>query len=553
MKTNKIISAVLAGAMLFSSAYSLAFAEGDEVVYTYTNEDGETVNITQSQLDAEHWNKDALGDEIPAIYEDFPMSIDSYINDFAQLSLDIEYMKEIEDMDSVTFRITDMQSGTDVCNMQLTNYSIYSPALETGKNYEICLTEVLDGVVSEYMKGVTVSKVTSDINSVANFNNIADERNILIADTDVLRNGMTVNEQGQLVVDASVAKYDKVSVNDFYDYIDALPENKTYRLYMNDSGEQYSGFISTDDQREIYTLEVNSFNIIMPFEDTSLITQCDAITNVSALSNVNNLDLTDSFFRINSPSSLNAAYKAYKLSVPQTAIENWVTNGDDAQFRAKVTGNSQIRVKYWVSFNGTVQSTTTRTSTSNNIISFTYTLSNYDYIGNNSDYVDLYFMVYFPQTVSGTGMINFSGMDGYVDDVTGSVYEAYIGSSPISLSNTEYNLTDSWDVDAFHIETENTGVYKIEFRNRSLAAQTQMESGTWVNGEPEKTITGWSVVTSNGVVTWSDYAVYSLQKNQDIILYKQGNEAPNVLTIRNKSLGYYDAKPYQISYTFIPQ
>ena len=76
LRFRKIMSTSIAATMLITSMGFGAVAENpDEAVYTFINEYGNTEVITQAQLDAEHWNKNALGDVIPGIYETFPMKM----------------------------------------------------------------------------------------------------------------------------------------------------------------------------------------------------------------------------------------------------------------------------------------------------------------------------------------------------------------------------------------------------------------------------------------------------------------------------------------------
>lgn len=60
---------------------AIAADSDNEIVYSYADENNNIINITQSDLDAEHWNKEALGDTAPAIYENFPMKMIGYTND----------------------------------------------------------------------------------------------------------------------------------------------------------------------------------------------------------------------------------------------------------------------------------------------------------------------------------------------------------------------------------------------------------------------------------------------------------------------------------------
>ena len=373
---KKLISMLLASIAIMSNVYSVTFAENSDVVYTYENESGEIVNITQKQLDDEHWNKEALGDAAPILYEEFPMQIEGYVNDFGEISLSIDYMKKIEDMDSVTLKIIDISTGLTVYNEELSQYSFYSSNLEIGKQYEIQLLEVLDGETTGYAKGVSIDKVVSEINNHIDFT--SSEENILIADIEDLKIGMTTNGNNQIVVDTSIAKYNSVEAKNFYNYIDVLPDNKVYRLYVNDNGKQYSGFISTNNRREIYNLEARVFNPIALCTDASVIAECDVL-EFSSLRNITSIDLTDASFRKNDPSSVNSAYSVYEVSIPQNAINAYAKDEVDASFRVKVSGNTQVRVRSWFSLNSQVSYEGVRTSSnSSNSVSYTYYLSDYE-------------------------------------------------------------------------------------------------------------------------------------------------------------------------------
>ena len=100
MKKTRLMSAFLATAVLSGVIGSVpVIAEEDMVVYTYQNEQGETVNVTQSEIDAGHWNVDALGDTLPMVYEDFPVDVNSVVNDFAELKLRLQYLKNLDKED----------------------------------------------------------------------------------------------------------------------------------------------------------------------------------------------------------------------------------------------------------------------------------------------------------------------------------------------------------------------------------------------------------------------------------------------------------------------
>lgn len=73
MKLKKFITLGLAAVMATSAIgiNAIAADSDNEIVYSYADENNNIINITQSDLDAEHWNKEALGDTAPAIYDEF--------------------------------------------------------------------------------------------------------------------------------------------------------------------------------------------------------------------------------------------------------------------------------------------------------------------------------------------------------------------------------------------------------------------------------------------------------------------------------------------------
>lgn len=94
MRLKKVFTIGIAAVMAVSamSISAMAVDEGDEVIYSYVDENNETVNVTQEDLDRGHWDREALGDTAPAIYENFPMKMTGFTNDIAEIYLDVIYM-----------------------------------------------------------------------------------------------------------------------------------------------------------------------------------------------------------------------------------------------------------------------------------------------------------------------------------------------------------------------------------------------------------------------------------------------------------------------------
>ena len=547
-KFKKIITMGLVTVMALSAMSIGAFATDDdsEVVYSY-NDYGTTVNVTQSDLDAEHWNRDALGETAPLVYKDFPMSIDSFVNDYAELSLDIVYMKKIEDMEATYLTIKQMDGDEFVYNGPIEQTSFYSDVLNIGDAYEMTLTETVDGETREYTRTIYTEENTADMPEYVTNPEADDTTEILIADIANLQNGESINEDGQLVVNTSIATYDKVAANEFDEYCANLPLNHTYRIFATEDGRQYGGFYSKGHHgNEIYDFSIN----VMSSSDSLIQSHSlpSGITADTVKSNAEDIRIGDNCFRLKETTN-NAKYAAFCVNLP----DSYVGSSKDAQFNITVTGTSKVTMKVWSETSKSegpkTFGTYTSTNTSNSKTVSVHT-SNY----NDGDYIAFYVMIYFPSAVDGYGMINVTAVSGYTDDVTGSVYDAYNGAnSHVELQNTQYNLTDSWDIDAFHINyTGESQMYKIELKNRSLTDQSNLENGTNVKGSPAKYMTLWYITERSNVLEWGSNNIYTVPKNVDMVVYcDPAYNDEYVITVQNVSTGLTTKNYYQLSYTQI--
>lgn len=559
MKAKKTISAILAGVMLTMGAYSFAIAEENEVIYTYLNESGNTVNITQAQLDAEHWNVDALGGEIPDIYEKFPMSITGYVNDFAEISLDIVYMKKLQDMDSVILTLTDMETENIIYNKQLTEYSFYSPKLQEGRQYELKLTEICNGLTEKYSKIIMINKSVAEMPEYVYNPSASDENVILIADIDRLKEEYTINENGTCIINTGVTSYEKVAPIQFDAYVSGLPQNKVYRVYARANDTQYAGFINTNECNVIYTYEAAVYDWDDMYK-TLAANACDSVSYADMSRNSSYLRLTDQFFRTYDNGDVSGAYRAFGITIPEDVVAKYLQDVDEGNlddvpsFRIKVVGDSQIKMRIWQHVGSNLKELEYKTS-SNNANSLTYSLPLDRFNIKSGDGISMYFMVYFPIAVEGMGRISYSPVIGYEDDVTGSVYDACHNSSALAeMSNREFSLTDGWDVDTFYINysCDDGRVYKIEYKNRGLEDQAKLDSGIYAEGSSAVYLTAVSAGMSGGTFRWSDSAVYSVAKNSDVTLYNKVGYDPDVISIQTQATGIKKVNKYQLSYKLMP-
>ena len=575
MKLKKFITLGLAAVMATSAIgiNAIAADSDNEIVYSYADENNNIINITQSDLDAEHWNKEALGDTAPAIYENFPMNMTGYSNDVAELYLDFEYMKNLKDMDSVHLEITKLSDDSLIYNEDLQQESFYSPQIFAGESYKVTLTETVDGNSKSYSKGVTANESEIDMPEYVTNPDTDDESIIMVGDIEDLKSGK-ISTGNSISVDTNVAQYAHIKANEFKEYYSNLPSNKVYRIYTISNGDVYSGYMSTEDDIKFYDLTIDSCDWDSFYSPTLLsIPTCGAARPtpsasyiVSAISSNNSIILsfislttdiknnavdaryTEYCYKL-SETSNNSKCKIFKVAMP----DSFLNEKNPPVFRVVVKGQSKVTAKIWYSAdNGTLNSVVSRTS-NNNTNTISYPLES---LYNAKKSIYFYVMVYLTDEVSGYVSVSFEDVSGYGDDVTGSAYEAYNGaSSYTSMPNTEFTMTDSWDVDTFYIDYPGTKncTYKIELRNRSLKEQEELESGNFdsiIKGSRAKYLVLQTLTDRGNMVSTSDYAIYAVEKGVDCSVYNQvSRTGANIISIYEQKFYSGGGEKYQLALT----
>ncbi len=547
MKLKKIITLGLAAVMATSAIgiNAIAADSDNEIVYSYADENNNIINITQSDLDAEHWNKEALGDTAPAIYENFPMNMTGYSNDVAELYLDFEYMKNLKDMDSVHLEITKLSDDSLIYNEDLQQESFYSPQIFAGESYKVTLTETVDGNSKSYSKGVIANESEIDMPEYVTNPDTDDESIIMVGDIEDLKSGK-ISTGNSISVDTNVAQYAHIKANEFKEYYSNLPSNKIYRIYTISNGDVYSGYMSTEDDIKFYDLTIDSCDWDSFYSPTLL--SIPSYTTTDIKNNAVDARYTEYCYKL-SETSNNSKCKIFKVAMP----DSFLNEKNPPVFRVVVKGQSKVTAKIWYSAdNGTLNSVVSRTS-NNNTNTISYPLES---LYNAKKSIYFYVMVYLTDEVSGYVSVSFEDVSGYGDDVTGSAYEAYNGaSSYTSMPNTEFTMTDSWDVDTFYIDYPGTKncTYKIELRNRSLKEQEELESGNFdsiIKGSRAKYLVLQTLTDRGNMVSTSDYAIYAVEKGVDCSVYNQvSRTGANIISIYEQKFYSGGGEKYQLALT----
>ena len=547
MKLKKFITLGLAAVMATSAIgiNAIAADSDNEIVYSYADENNNIINITQSDLDAEHWNKEALGDTAPAIYENFPMNMTGYSNDVAELYLDFEYMKNLKDMDSVHLGITKLSDDSLIYDEDLQQESFYSPQIFAGESYKVTLTETVDGNSKSYSKGVIANESEIDMPEYVTNPDTDDESIIMVGDIEDLKSGK-ISTGNSISVDTNVAQYAHIKANEFKEYYSNLPSNKVYRIYTISNGDVYSGYMSTEDDIKFYDLTIDSCDWDSFYSPTLL--SIPSYTTTDIKNNAVDARYTEYCYKL-SETSNNSKCKIFKVAMP----DSFLNEKNPPVFRVVVKGQSKVTAKIWYSAdNGSLSSVVSRTS-NNNTNTISYPLES---LYNAKKSIYFYVMVYLTDEVSGYVSVSFEDVSGYGDDVTGSAYEAYNGaSSYTSMPNTEFTMTDSWDVDTFYIDYPGTKncTYKIELRNRSLKEQEELESGNFdsiIKGSRAKYLVLQTLTDRGNMVSTSDYAIYAVEKGVDCSVYNQvSRTGANIISIYEQKFYSGGGEKYQLALT----
>lgn len=459
MKLKKLFTMSIAAIMAVSAMSISAFAvdEDSEIVYSYVDKDNNEVNLTCADLEAGHWDKNALGDLIPMAYEDFPMLIEDFIDDYSDLRLDLTYLKKLDDADSVSFTLTDLNDDSVVYTSNISKSVFSIPNIEMNKTYKLTISETFDGVTKEHYKAMTTSVEEAEMPEYVKDAETTDETIILVGDVDNLRASTFINEEGETEIDMDMPRYTQVKACDLADYTANLPTNKLYRVYTRDSEDnRYFGFISTrGDIDGIFMPGVTlhnweRFNSPMPYTSISDFSPEDIRDGVTTPMT----GYRDYEFGF---AGEDRDYEIFKFTIPEEQdSNNW--------YKIRAYANDSFTMEVWTKTNNVLKYRDNYHSTN-------------DFVGQDMEFTfrdgtqyeslttgdEIYFVIHFDysQITYGEGFISLQCIDD-TDDVTGSAYEAYQewekGNYTQYKSYTPFYITNDRDVDVFFLNCGTSSV-----------------------------------------------------------------------------------------------
>lgn len=100
----------------------------------------------------DHWNYDLVSEDTKDLYAEFPLLIDKCMGKDMTMSLDFQYLKNINDGDSVEITVTDLADNSVIKDVDLTSDIGYFDLedIDNNKNIKVSVSENLGGDINQY-------------------------------------------------------------------------------------------------------------------------------------------------------------------------------------------------------------------------------------------------------------------------------------------------------------------------------------------------------------------------------------------------------------------
>lgn len=143
-KTKKFISGLIAAMMMLSNMSA--------------------IQAEETQSNDNFWNYDLVSEDTKDIYADFPFLIDKCMGKDMTMSLDFQYLKNIENDDSVEVTVTNTNDSSVVKHIDLSSDLTYFELedIENDKHFCISVSEVLGGHAAQYTGYIDTKLVSVD-------------------------------------------------------------------------------------------------------------------------------------------------------------------------------------------------------------------------------------------------------------------------------------------------------------------------------------------------------------------------------------------------------
>ena len=230
----------------------------------------------------DHWNYDLVSEDTKDLYADFPLLIDKCMGKDMTMSLDFQYLKNINDGDSVEITVTDLADDSVIKDVDLTSDIGYFDLedIDNNKNIKVSVSENLGGDINQYDGYINTEFVAVDFpvditigETEYNYNNGEDVSQIAVKKVGV-QPECNHGEDEECNDNCKTA-----SVLDFYEadelnaeFYNGLDSDSYYELQFdatkNGYTEHYRGFISTYPEGESMGVFTRGYSFSMSAPST---------------------------------------------------------------------------------------------------------------------------------------------------------------------------------------------------------------------------------------------------------------------------------------------
>lgn len=259
---SKTILGILSACLIAGSVSLPAFAANetalqDEVVYQVMDgKTGEMIDTYQSDIDAGHWNVDALGQDAPMAFTEFPMRISSSVSDYAELTVAFEYLKLLEANDTATFTVSNRVTGDEYYVADLSESTLVElENLSIGNVYTVTLSETFDGITETYTRVMTTENRRAEMPLNVSLMPVGETEGTQATALEVVEMNKedveTLFDEDGNETDIAVLherKSEMITPENLPEYYNTLPVDKLYKVFAgvgSEMGRTFSGFIST--------------------------------------------------------------------------------------------------------------------------------------------------------------------------------------------------------------------------------------------------------------------------------------------------------------------
>ena len=273
MKAKKILSGIICASVIIGSLPMYISANKDpntdktqeEVVYQIEDiNNDEFISYTRGDINEGGWNTEALEDEPPLMYEEFPVRISSDVDYYSKMNIEVAYLKDLSILDSVKIDVTDFYSGESIFSNELSDtYKVILEDVELDRYFKIAVTESKDGENNEYIRVIRTFANRADVPNNVSVKSVEEFDGIEASELEIVE----LNEADEEIINNDGKEYEFLNTRNSYtvlpkelpSFYNSLPENKIYKVFaFTDDGvanADYKGFISTfpgGRERDVY-------------------------------------------------------------------------------------------------------------------------------------------------------------------------------------------------------------------------------------------------------------------------------------------------------------